>query len=77
LKAYREPLFDRSRDGSGVFLVYSEGKPYSVAVWQYEDKQVKRMFSHSQYGLELSMAVAYMAREIGILVEQDRLNTTL
>lgn len=53
-------------------IVDHNGNHFVAAVWQYENKQVKRMFSISKYGLEMAFTLAYIARDIGVRAEADR-----
>jgi hypothetical protein len=59
---------------AGVFEVKDSrsGELFMAAVWMYEDKQMKRMFSIKTHGHELASIMAHMARDIGIRAEADR-----
>jgi hypothetical protein len=59
---------------AGVYQVDDSrsGEQFMAAVWMYEDKQMKRMFSIKAHGVELASIMAYMARDIGIRAEADR-----
>lgn len=59
---------------AGVYEVVDSrsGERFMAAVWMYEDKQTKRMFSIKTLGVELASIMAHMARDIGIRAEADR-----
>lgn len=59
---------------AGVYEVKDSrsGERFMAAVWMYEDKQMKRMFSIKTHGEELASVMAHMARDIGVLAEVDR-----
>jgi hypothetical protein len=59
---------------AGVFEVRDSRSDdrFMAAVWMYEDKQMKRMFSIKTHGQELASIMAHMARDIGIRAEADR-----
>lgn len=76
LKHHDQPLRQRTKEDAGVYK-YNAGKGgwFAVAVWQSEDKQIKRMFSFNHYGAAAAMTLAHISRDLGTLVESDRLET--
>lgn len=58
---------------AGINLVIDRnGVHFAAATWQYDNKQVKRMFSIDKYGEERAYIMAHMARDFGVLAEADR-----
>lgn len=66
------PMNQRFIEGAGVYLVQDKFGEFYAAVWQFEKRQIRRLFSTKTYGY-LAETVAHIARDIGIRVEQDRL----
>lgn len=81
---WRDSMFERAGlpittrvtndPNAGVYEVVDSrsGERFMAAVWMYEDKQTKRMFSIKTLGVELASIMAHMARDIGIRAEADR-----
>jgi hypothetical protein len=82
--SWRDKMFERAGlpittrvtndPNAGVYLVTDSrtGDRFVAAVWMYEDKQMKRMFSVEKHGLPLAFLMGYMARDLGIRAEADR-----
>lgn len=72
LKKYDQTLVSRTTcdPTAGV----NRDKVYAIATWMHEDKQVKRMFQIKTWGKELAMTIAHMARDIGVRLENERIN---
>lgn len=73
-KAAGLPLTTRvANRQAGVNLVVDRnGIHFAAAVWQYDDKQVKRMFSIDRHGEEMAYTLAHIARDFGVLAEAHR-----
>lgn len=66
-------LHKRHVEGAGISVVQDGAYTFYKAVWQYEKRQMYRLFSVNKYGAELAEQLANIARAFGIIAEQERL----
>lgn len=77
-KAWLNPSQKTKRSGQdalpvGVYHHNNRGVPELAATWVYEGKPMKKVFSVRRYGFDNALLRASMARDFGVLAEEERL----